>query len=341
MTIRSRWFEANTQCISAHQQAVALIDLGISREVEVNRLLSGTGLFYERLLGEDVLIAPRQLYRLMANAERLVRGDDVAFLFGHRLYPGNSANASTALTNATCLHDVLQTLITCQFTLTPLLAPRLIIGSEQCHLYWLDSCAAGGAKRFLLEAAMAGFSSLCRWLSGTQLPWQYHLSHPCPGYPEQYEVHLGDDVRFSAQINAMVIDKQYLHLPWPNGSATSRALAQRQCEEEQSALAYSGGLKAMLCDYLRAEIRRAPTLERCAAHFNMSSATLKRKLHKHGTHYQELLDRVRKQVSVYLLQVCGYSNEQVASYLGFHDSANFRRSFKRWTGLTPSAYREA
>jgi AraC-like DNA-binding protein len=29
----------------------------------------------------------------------------------------------------------------------------------------------------------------------------------------------------------------------------------------------------------------------------------------------------------------------VARHLGFHDSANFRRSFKRWTGVTPSLLR--
>ena len=34
-----------------------------------------------------------------------------------------------------------------------------------------------------------------------------------------------------------------------------------------------------------------------------------------------------------------FSNEQIAAYLGFHDANNFRRSFKRWTGLTPSMLR--
>jgi len=29
------------------------------------------------------------------------------------------------------------------------------------------------------------------------------------------------------------------------------------------------------------------------------------------------------------------TNEQIASRLHFHDSANLRRAFKKWTGLTP------
>lgn len=36
----------------------------------------------------------------------------------------------------------------------------------------------------------------------------------------------------------------------------------------------------------------------------------------------------------------GYSNEEVAEYLRFTDATNFRRSFKRCTGLVPSAVRD-
>ncbi len=70
------------------------------------------------------------------------------------------------------------------------------------------------------------------------------------------------------------------------------------------------------------------------------SATLKRKLGKHDSHFQEQLDLVRKHVALYLYRVKGYSNDEVAAYLQFHDSTNFRRSFKRWTGLSPSALRQ-
>jgi len=34
------------------------------------------------------------------------------------------------------------------------------------------------------------------------------------------------------------------------------------------------------------------------------------------------------------------NNEQVAAHLHFNDITNFRRAFKRWTGLTPSDSRQ-
>ena len=72
----------------------------------------------------------------------------------------------------------------------------------------------------------------------------------------------------------------------------------------------------------------------------MSPATLKRKLSKHHSGYQQQVDRVHKHVALYLYQIKGWSNEAVAEYLNFNDPANFRRSFKRWTGSTPSLIRQ-
>ena len=92
---------------------------------------------------------------------------------------------------------------------------------------------------------------------------------------------------------------------------------------------------------LLANIRCAPTLERTAQDFGVSSATLKRHLARHGTHFQAELDLVRAHKAIYLFQAHGYDNDAVADYLGFHDATNFRRSFKRWTGQTPQLLRHA
>ncbi|WP_269532352.1 helix-turn-helix domain-containing protein [Chitinimonas sp. BJYL2] len=70
--------------------------------------------------------------------------------------------------------------------------------------------------------------------------------------------------------------------------------------------------------------------------FHTSPATLKRQLARHGTHFRALLDQVRTHVSVWLMHYRGYSHEQLAEHFGFHDARNFRRSFQRWTGITPA-----
>jgi AraC-like DNA-binding protein len=68
---------------------------------------------------------------------------------------------------------------------------------------------------------------------------------------------------------------------------------------------------------------------------------LKRQLLRHHTHFQAELDQVRTHVALWLFQARRLDNEAAAAYLGFHDAANFRRSFKRWTGITPGPLRLA
>ncbi len=120
-------------------------------------------------------------------------------------------------------------------------------------------------------------------------------------------------------------------------SATVGQVAQQQSQRQLSELGFDASLLDQLYDYLQAHIRQPLNLEKAAQAFDMSPATLKRKLHKHGTHFQEQLDLVRKHVALYLYQARGYSNDDVAGYLRFQDTTNFRRSFKRWTGFSPSA----
>ena len=53
--------------------------------------------------------------------------------------------------------------------------------------------------------------------------------------------------------------------------------------------------------------------------------------------FQAELDQVRTHVALWMFHAQGADNEAVARYLGFHDAANFRRSFKRWTGVIERA----
>ena len=84
---------------------------------------------------------------------------------------------------------------------------------------------------------------------------------------------------------------------------------------------------------------RQTNLDNIARQFSISPATFKRKLKLHNTHFKQLQDELGKQQATYLLQIQQFSNEQSAHLMQFNDIPNFRRSVKRWTGLTPSQLR--
>ncbi len=340
MAVKTNWYEADSRFIPGHFQPATLIDLALSRDIDSHRLLRGTGLFHEDILAGTARLSPQQFLGLIGNSRKLLDADDSSFLFGQRLLPGYYGAASHALGHAQNLHQALEILIQQQVLLSPLVSLQLELDEHHAYLYWLDSCGAGEHWRFLLEASMTSLVAMSQWLSGERLPWAASFSHEEPRYVEQYWVHLGEETRFGRPLDRLSIPREYLARAWPGASATAGQVARQQAREQIEQLGFAGSFLDCLYDYLREQVRQPPSLEQAALAFAMSPATLKRKLHKHDTGFQQQVDRVRKQVALHLYQVKGYSNEEVAAYLNFNDAANFRRSFKRWTGSTPNLIRQ-
>lgn len=340
MSVKTSWYEADSRFIPGHYQPATLIDLALSRDIDSHRLLRGTGLFHEDILAGTARLSPQQFLGLIGNSRKWLDADDSSFLFGQRLLPGYYGAASHALGHAQNLHQALEILIQQQVLLSPLVTLQLELDEHHACLYWLDSCGAGEHWRFLLEASMTSLVAMSQWLSGERLPWVCSFSHAEPRYVEQYWVHLGEGTRFDRPLDMMSLPREYLMRTWPGASATAGQVARQQAREQIDQLGFAGSFLDCLYDYLREQVRQPPSLEQAAHAFAMSPATLKRKLHKHDTGFQQQVDRVRKQVALHLYQVKGYSNDEVAAYLNFNDAANFRRSFKRWTGSTPNLIRQ-
>jgi len=330
------WQPAGEPSIPARQQPALALEYGRSRDASDADLLRDTGLLAG--LHPDRLVAPAQYLQQLANTLRALDSPDTSFMLGQLLLPGHDGAASHALVQAPDLRALLRTLCRFHARLTPLLRPRFETWGDVALLYWVDAYGAPGLRPALVEMHMTAVVALCRWLGGERLPWRFCFNRGAPRHVEQHHVHLGTELRFGCQLDAMLLPAAWLDRPWPRASGMAARLAQRAAEQEA---ARAPGILAALYDYLLANVRTAPTLERTAADFGVSPATFKRQLLRHHTHFQGELDGVRTHVALWLFQVERADNEQVARYLGFHDAANFRRSFKRWTGLTPGPIRAA
>ncbi len=83
------------------------------------------------------------------------------------------------------------------------------------------------------------------------------------------------------------------------------------------------------------------SIDRVARELGMSRQTLYRRLKAEGTTFEELLDAKRRQLAVRYLRLDRSSVKAAAYKLGFSDPAAFSRAFKRWTGISPSDFRES
>lgn len=82
-------------------------------------------------------------------------------------------------------------------------------------------------------------------------------------------------------------------------------------------------------------------LQSVASALYMTPRTLIRRLKADGTSFQSIKDGLRRDIAILALSQHSKSIETISQSVGFSSVATFHRAFKRWTGLTPSAYRKA
>jgi AraC-like DNA-binding protein len=335
----STYCSPTSRFISIQHQPGQVFDFARAADIPATRLLDGCELDAEQMADAATRLSPLQLLRLLRNASRAIDSADTSFMLGQQMLPGHFGAVSHALIHAPNLREALAILAVHQPRLSPLLVPRLMDEGPVSALYWMDSFSAPALRPLLVEMHMTAVVGMTRWLSGERLPWRFCFNRARPQHAEQHAVHLGTGLRFNCQFDAQLIASEWLDRPWPRGNRPAMLAALRIADAEMQAETACRSVLPLLYDYLLAHIGAAPTLEQSAQYFGTSPASLKRHLTAQGTHFQAEFDLARAHASIHLLQVRGYDNEQVARYLGFHDARNFRRSFRRWTGLTPQLMR--
>ncbi|MNF71657.1 HTH-type transcriptional regulator VirS [compost metagenome] len=99
-----------------------------------------------------------------------------------------------------------------------------------------------------------------------------------------------------------------------------------------------------LANRIKRDLRRSPPdswpeTEGIASHLSMSPSTLRRRLADEGMTYQALRDAIRREMAVSWLGEVGLSFDEVSSRVGFADTSSFYKAFRKWTGVSPGAYR--
>ncbi len=80
-------------------------------------------------------------------------------------------------------------------------------------------------------------------------------------------------------------------------------------------------------------------IERCADKPGVSVRTVQTRLDQAGSTFSDLLESQRLELAKTYLQQRELSLDEVAIRLGYTEQSSFGRAFKRWTGLSPSAWR--
>lgn len=167
------------------------------------------------------------------------------------------------------------------------------------------------------------------------------FQHPPPEETGAHEQVFGVAPRFSADHNELTIPRAVLALRLRTHDPAALESMDRHLQQLLCNLppdeSFQGRVRRVLTEELR---RGEPALEAVAGRLGMSGRTLQRRLRDEGLGFHALLDALRCDLARRHIAEPRESTAEIAFLLGFSEVSTFHRAFKRWTGLTPGAYRQ-
>ena len=151
---------------------------------------------------------------------------------------------------------------------------------------------------------------------------------------------VGFPVRFEAAENRIVFPEVLLDRPLPGSDPINHVRLLGLCEQFAAEMTFETTPVAQVIAILERAPSLTVSLSDVAAELGQSERGLRRQLDRSGTSYRKLVDQVREARARALLSGSTHPIKAIAGALGFDSSSNFARSFKRWTGLTPKAFRD-
>ncbi len=208
-------------------------------------------------------------------------------------------------------------------------------------LVLIERVDLGASRTFIACMIMAALVRMADAVVGHPLQQiVVDLPFSRPTWHGEVERLCAGQVRYDAGQMAFHLDAAALTQPGLTADPNAYAQACLRCEQLQ-AQAESIPLTQRVDDLLDNCEGHYPTLTQLAEIFHLSPRTLIRRLKLEGSSYQSRLDHARQQRALWYLQHTHHTVEEIATRLGYTDTTNFSRTFRRWFGQAPGAVRQA
>lgn len=323
--------------IYARLMCAALRQRGFSE----GQITDGCGLDWQQLHGDNRRLSFAQVQRLVRRAVQLTECPWLGLEIGCSTQVSAHGPVGYAAVACADLRGVLQVIE--RFSVLRLSSMRLS-GYQDGERYWLqgdEEFDLGDIREHVLATVAGTLLRLLEAVCGA-LPagdMRFEFPYPEPAWGARYRELFGANVHFDCAAYRISLPLAWLDLPSLSADANAARIALRDCEHQLLGVEQGGDWTTRVQLRLLACEGRYPTLTQLAEEFHLSERTLIRRLRDEGSHYQHLLDDVRQELACWLLLNTPLSVEAVAERLGYQDTSNFSRTFRRWLGATPKAWR--
>ncbi len=318
--------------------ALDMILLCQRRGFALDTLLKGTKLFEQDLRKATSKISPQQYLQLVSNCQKALPGPELAYLTAQSWLHHNHSPLLLLLRYSANLQQALLNFYRYRSQLLPLVYLRLQRVQGQLRLVVRPSFALGKQQAFVEQLLFHYLLGLVKQQVGDTSGLSIGAAEPdkdC-SWLMQHQWQLTPDVALQS---SLTLPLSLLKRPFAEADPQLWQQQHNWCRYLQQSVPDKTSFTEQLQQWLFTTLRHAPSQEEAARHWGLSLSSFKRLLAQHHTSYQQLQDQVKACAAQHALLVQGMSNKELANRLGYSDEHNFRRAFKRWTGLLPSQLR--
>ena len=314
---------------------------GTGRGMTLRDCLAGTGLRPDDLNDPAMTVDVEQEFTLIRNLLRhLGDSSGLGLEVGQRFHFTSLGAVGFAVASCASLYQAFEVALRYIDLTFALTAFRLEEEADECRIVLDDSAVPSDLHRFALERAVAILHTQATALFGHREIGKYlHFSFPRPADVGPYVRLFGVEPAFGMPRTVIGLDAVQMKRPVLQGSAVALQQAEEQCRRLLAERRDRSGLAERICDRVARRGGHPPEMEEIAAELCLSARTLRRRLQEEGTTYFALCDEVRRTFAEQLLSLPNLSVEAIAERLGYSETAGFIHAFKRWTGMTPRAFR--
>jgi AraC-like DNA-binding protein len=302
-----------------------------------HELLGKLGLDESTIEAPGARLTASETAALVRRAMMLTEEPGLGILIGLVTHTNSYGYLSFASQSAATLGEAIDLVIRFSPIVTTLCGFRLNRVDGFAGLVVDSYCDLDDARDPLMLGALVGLRMIGCTLTGRE-PWRpIDVAMAEPPYYRRF-AHLVPELRFNQPINQIVLLESDLELPLLTPDRAALRLAKERCEDDLRTLGIDAALEHRILHVVLKHDGPLP-FDGVAGALGYSPRTLKRRLEEAGITFSELVERARRERALLLLRSPSLALEDVAERLGYSTVSNLSRAFRRWTGMTPAAYR--
>lgn len=170
---------------------------------------------------------------------------------------------------------------------------------------------------------------------------QLDFCHGSQGDASEYESTLATKILFNSKQNILWVDRKTLDKDLKNGMPQLHQQAATLLQKRLESISTPESLSRQIYHLMHEDEKyRNAKIDVFAELKNTTIRTIQRQLHKEGSSFSEINDKVKLSLACQWLREPDMSIDAIGLKLGFSDRRSFTRSFTRWMKITPSYYRK-